>query len=448
MPSTKLIQPNYNFIPQTENVAIQLTQINLQDPKLPNFENDYASGLLLHYACGIKAKFDHLGNPKTEIEFRIRKPNLTNSNQFFPSIANLTKQQENWEPIPIGSTIILKQAFLDKATQSLSCGTILEGARNPSSGLEACLAANSEGEPYLMCVEQQRFFERSDGQKNYYQHRILLDQSKAQLFRGVEQFKVCAIELLDQAVSSSPELNPREHFELTNNSLTHGVPGVIIRCADIGLEHNRLSVQTFSRRLELGWDPTEKCRHSPIESVDNFINKLSNSDWMDEIEQSKSQDTHFELIPYQRFNTGFHELPVHQSGVNIHDDSIQYDSPLISVLGDLIINDSNEVSMGAGFAPSILVLTRSGEDLEFQWNAKASYRIAPTGPIAPLSEVITPTLPDELKEIFADRANERAEIIVEKLTHSKEDVIAVTPEEKKQPELEAKNDSNDYNMAP
>ena len=452
MPSKKLLRPKPNFIPKTENIAIQLSQIHLNDPTQPNFENDFATGFLLHNACGITAEFDHNGNPQTEIQFRIREPEPNISEFFFPSIAKLTQQQDNWLPVPSGGIVILERAYFDKTTQSISGGWLAVGARDLSSGLEACQVSNSEGIPNLMCVEQQRYFVRANGQRDFYQHRISLDQTKALKFQGMDQFKSCAIEMLDQSNSPSSDLNANEQSSFNRNSRGRGVPGVIIRCTDIGLEHNRLSVQSFARRLELGWDPTQKSRKDPVESVENFIYNLSNSDWMEEIEQSVTDAIHFELIPYQRFNTGFHNLPENQSGEHIRDDSIQYDSPLISELGDLVINDNNEVSMGAGYAPSIQVLTRSGKDDEFQWNVKTSYRTDPTGPISPLSEVITPTLPPEIKEIFEDRANERSEIMVEKLKNAKEEIFSFETNDKLEPTpnltKESKDTSNDFSMSP
>ena len=441
MSLSKLKRHNHRFNHRTENVAIQLTHINLNDPTNPNFKTDTATGLLLHNACGILAEFDNNGNPKTEIQFRIREPKSIKPGKFFPSIAKLTQQHDKWLPVPTGGIIILERAYLDKPTQSLSGGWLTVGARDQSTGLEACHISNTEGIPYLMCVEQQRYFERSDNQKDYFQFRILLDQTKALKFQGMDQFKSCAIEMLDQSQFPKTDLNAKEMKNFTNNLEGRGVPGVVVRCADIGLENNRLSVQAFARRLELGWDAVHDRRKTPIESVEKFIDTMSNSDWIDEIEKSTTEEIHFELIPYQRFNTGYHSLPVNQTGGNVRDDSIPFDSPLISELGDLVINDKGKISMGAGYAPSILVLTRSGVSEEFQWNAKSSYRTNPTGPISPLSEVITPTLPDELKEVFEDRANERSEIMYERLNNAKEEIFTVKQDENVESSIELKNKS-------
>lgn len=394
----------------SQNAVIELDSVQAQDKKgNPNWEGDYAVGLLLHDAFGLKAEFDVDGNPTTEIRFKIRKPENINPDNPPPSIARLNVNDGLWRKCPEGSHLVLERAYMDERSNTVMAGWLTAAAREPYAGegtvrINDTAAEVRSSTPFMVSVGHEGSRDMPDGEKKAYQRRMALYQENAVGFNGVDEFKAKAVELLtamgDEAYAGRDAEG--DDFYKTNGD-GRGTPFLILRGAEKFEEDGKEGLTTAVGFVNVGWLKDGQRLQTPQEAVDAFVGNEKNAQLLDALANPEDgAGTYFDLIPAQEYITGRKSLPSQKKG---KDDARMFDSPILDEFGEPARDDEGNLRMGRGYAPGIMMLGR--QDADARWFCKGTFRTHPYGPISPLGEIVTPGLPADLKDAFESRAQKR-----------------------------------------
>jgi len=381
----------------TENVAVMVAEVHVQDKRAANPAEDYAIVYLLEDAFGKKAEFndkvpsehpDYM-TPLTTVKLKMR-PDVKVSGEFTqPGVWDLQVGKRKGAGMPMGQfpTIVLESAFLDSRTDTVMARWYRVGQRDYTNTGERCLP-NA-----LVSVEAERY-ENTDNGKVFHQYRHLVMPEDARTFSTLAEFKEIATSFLVENPDAAGG-RPIATFRILNAN------GIAAGQID---ENSIATIQIYPI-----WDKEKQARLSPAESVERWLE--ANPEWVGLIMkvEEKSPDTEgyvFELIPSYRYNTGRDSLPS-KKGKGIDDaENFRVNVEDRAKGGAYIAkNNGDGFVMTNGFALGSMIVKRSADDAP--WFATNTFRKNRFGPIFMKDEFLTPNLPAETRKVLEARAEAR-----------------------------------------
>jgi len=390
-------KPRQQFSGGSESVAVMIAEVHLADPskKTANPAEDYAIAYLLEDAFGMKAEFnlnvpdtdEHYGSPLTSVKIKMKPRNL--SGEYTPmEIFDLQPGKRKGASLPMGQwpTVILERAYLDSRTDTVVVNWLHVAQRDNTNAQERCLTNN------LVTVESERYDVR-DNERKYRQIRFTASPDRAVTFNDMASFKAAATEMLKENLEQGDGQPLALMRFVTNDSFDEGkVPEI----------HTRLVYPAYKEGGE-GYE-------EPAVSVERWLADESNKGWVNLINQAATETGYtVELIPLSRYTTGKESLPSKRGKGRDDAESFQIPSEdRENGYAPTRKNNGEGFLMTNGYAAGSMIVKRAA-DPTARWFATKTLRKTGFGPIYMRDELVTPNLPEKVRNVFESLAAARGE---------------------------------------